>query len=134
MPSYQAEPRFTDPGTDAVNDSKLPKMREDCVLLCELLDLEQERFALLGIELGCLLYEQCIDIWIAPVDIGTTLGDECLKTRGSVTESAAGSLDQVLKALLTVALIESCPLEWSKPGANSDCLKVVDHGLGKVGE
>jgi hypothetical protein len=62
MPSYQAEPRFTDPGTDAVNDSKLPQMRVDCMLVCELLNFVQHRFALLGIELGCLLQEECIDI------------------------------------------------------------------------
>jgi len=57
MPSDQAETRFTDPGTDAVNDSKLPKMREDCMLVDELLDFVQQRFALLGIELSCLLQE-----------------------------------------------------------------------------
>jgi len=57
MPGYQAEPRFTDPGTDAVTDTKLPKMRKDCMLMDELLDFVQQRFALLGIELSCLLQE-----------------------------------------------------------------------------
>ena len=47
----------------------------------------QGRFALLAIELGCLLEEQCVNVRVPAVDVGTPFGDEYLKPGRCVTES-----------------------------------------------
>ena len=81
-----------------------------------------------------LLLEQRVDVWIAAIDVGATLGDECLEPCGGVAESAAGPLDEVLEPLLGEPLEESCPLERPQLGADAHGLKVIDHGLGEIGE
>ena len=134
MPGYQAKSGFPDPGADPVNDAKLPKMRVDCVLVHEQLDLVQRRFALFGVELGRLFLEERVDIWIAAIDVGAALRHECFKTCGGIAEAAARSLDQVLQPLLTVALIEGRPLERPQLGADAHRLQIVDHRLGEIGE
>ena len=94
--------------------------RVDRALLYELLHLLQHRRALLGVELGRLLLEQRIDVGVAAVGIGAALHHERLQARGGVAEGAAGALDDVLVALLRVALEESRPLQRPQLGADAD--------------
>ena len=107
-------------------------MRVDRALVHELLDLVQHRRALLGVELGLLLLEQRIDVGVAAVDVSAAFCHEGLQTRGSVAEGAAGTLDDVLEALLRISLEEGCPLERAQPGAYAYGLEVVEHGLGQI--
>src|SRR5215467_3831858 len=134
MTSYQGETRFADLGADTMNGSVLPQMHVDSALVHELLDLAKGRSALFGIELSRLLLKERVNLWIGTIDVGATLCDECLKTRGGVAEGAAGPLDDVLEPLLSVPLKESGPLERPQPGADAHCLEIVDHSLREIGE
>src|SRR5687767_12211564 len=113
----QAESRLPDTGTGAVDEGQLPKVRVDRALVHELLGLVQDRLPLLAVELGRLLLEQLVDVGIVAVDVGATLDDEGLQTRGGVAEGAAGTLNDVLVGLLRVALEERRPLERPQLGA-----------------
>src|SRR5262245_929253 len=103
MAGDQAQAGLGDARPDAVDERQLPDRRIDVPLLHELLNLMQDRFALLGVELGRLLFEEGIDIGIVAVDIGATLHHERLQPRRRIAESAAGTLDQVLVGLLRIA-------------------------------
>src|ERR1700736_4652292 len=111
VPLDQAEPRFLDPRTDAVEEAQLPQRREHRALVHELLHLVQRRFAPTVIELGGLFGKQRVEVRIAAVDKGAALRDEGLEARGGVAEGAARALDQVLEALLGVSLVKSRALE-----------------------
>src|SRR5215510_12930885 len=96
----QAEPRLADPRTSTIDEGQLPNRHVNGALEHELLDLVQRCLSLLGIEFGRLLLEQRIDVGVAAVYIGTSLRHKALKTRSSVAKRTAGTLYDVLVALL----------------------------------
>src|SRR5713226_9511132 len=129
----QAKPGLAHPRAGAVDEGLSPNRRVDCPLVHELLDLVQRRCAPRAIELARLLLEQRVDVGIAAVDIGASLDDESFKPGGGVAERAALALDEVLEALLRIALEEGRPLERPELGPDADLLDVVEHGLGQAG-
>jgi hypothetical protein len=64
----QTESGFPYPGANAIDGRLLPKRREDCALVDELLDPVQRRFTPRAIELARLLLERRVDVRIVAVD------------------------------------------------------------------
>src|SRR6266566_9601881 len=65
----QPEPRLLDPRPKGVDEGQLPDRRKHRLVMEELLDLVQQRRALLLIQLGGLLMEQLIDVGVAAIRI-----------------------------------------------------------------
>jgi hypothetical protein len=86
----------------------------------EFLHLVQRRLSLLEVQFALLFIHAALD-------------DKRLQARGGIAKRAAASLDDVLVALLRVALEESRTLEGPERGANADGLEVIEHCLGQVG-
>src|SRR5262249_36266114 len=129
----EAEPRLTDTWTHAVDESLLPKVGVNRLVVHDLLHLVQQSFAFLGIELGGLLLEELVKFGVAAVDIDAALGDEGLHSRGGIAEGAARSLNQIFVALLAIPLEERRALQRPKLSLDAHFREVVEHGLGKVG-
>src|ERR1051326_1662188 len=108
----EPEPRFLDPRADTAEERLLPQGRVDRPLVHELLNLVQRRRAPCRVEFGRLLGEQRVDLGIAAVDVDAALGDASLEPCRSVAERTALPLDEILQALLGVAL--------KKPRARAD--------------
>ena len=93
----------------------------------------QDRLALLRIELCRLLANEPVDVGIAAIRIGAGRGRERLDPGRRVPGDTAQAVDDVLQLLFLVRLEERRPLEWPKPRADPDGLKIVEEGLGVVG-
>ena len=65
MERDESEPGFLDPRAHAVQEPQLPERRRHDALVGQLLDLVQQRFAALGIELAGLLDEEVVHVGIA---------------------------------------------------------------------
>src|SRR5215475_13145050 len=71
----QAESRFLDAGADAIQEAQLPQRSEHDALVGQSLDLMQQRFTTLGIELAGLLDEEVVHVGVATVRVQTVLDE-----------------------------------------------------------
>src|SRR6266849_8688118 len=90
----------------------------------------EHRLTTLAIELGYLLAEEPVDVWVAAIHIGATPGHERLEPGRRTAERGARAQNEVLERLLDLSLVVRRPLERPKPHANAGGLKIVDHGFG----
>src|SRR3954452_9700745 len=93
----------------------------------------QNCFALLVVQLRCLLLKEIVDVGVAAMDIGAALGDESFDSSGGVAEGAAGVLDYILELPLAIPREESGPLQRPKFRPDSDGKQIVEYRLGQVG-
>src|SRR5437660_2153997 len=128
----QPEPRLADPRAKRVDEGQLPDRRVNRLVVEELLDLVQERRALLLIQLGGLLLEKLVDVGVVAIGISAALDDIGLQAGRGVAERAAAALNDVLELFVAIRLEEGRPLEWPQPGADSYFAQVVDHRLAEV--
>src|SRR6516162_2896327 len=91
----QAEPRLSDPRSDAVEKTELPDRRVDHPLREDLLHFIKDRGTLLVVKLDRLLLVERIDVRVVAIDIRAALDDECFKAGRSVAKGAAAAEDQV---------------------------------------
>src|SRR5919197_4748853 len=129
----QAEPRLLDPWADAVQERELPDRDEDLLLVHELLDLHEDRLALLPVELRGLLAEEPVDVRVAAVDVRAAGHHEGFEPRGRVAERSAGPVREVLVLLLRPLLEEGRALYRAQLRANPDVPEVVENRLLHVG-
>src|SRR5262245_64252666 len=129
----QAKPGLGDARPDAVQPTQLPDGRVHDLVVHELLDLDEDRLALLPVQLGGLLLEESVDIGVAAVGIDPLRVHERLQARGRVAQRRGAAPDQVAKLLLTILGEEGRPLERPQLYADADCLPVVGDGLTHAG-
>src|SRR5205823_4131225 len=112
----QAEAGLADPRAEAVDERQLPDRRVDRLLVKQLLDLFEDRRALLLIEFDRLLLKQLVDIRVVAVSVGAALDHIGLQASRRVAERAAAALDDVLQLFVAVRLKERRPLERPQMG------------------
>jgi len=96
----------------------------------ELLDLVQDRLALLAIHLGRLLAKEPVDVRVAAVRVQALGEYSRLDPRRGVTARRVGAEDEVLELLFLERLVESHPLHGAHGEVNPDGLQVIGHCLG----
>src|SRR5256886_3849227 len=121
----QPQTRLLHPGPVAVDERELPDRDEHRLLVHDLLDLVQQRLALLAIQLGSLILEERIDLRIAAVDIGTAGDDEGLQARRRVAKRAARRVREVLVLLVAVAGPVRGALDRPQLGPDAELLQIV---------
>src|SRR5262249_19776946 len=124
-----ADARFLDSRSYAVQAGVQPDRRDHDFIVDELLDALQSGLASLRIQFPGLLGEETVDVRIAAVDIGAATGDEGLDSRGGAAVRGARALDDALVLFFGPSLEEGCPLDRTQPHANPGGVEVVDHGL-----
>src|SRR5262249_42001168 len=95
----QTEPGLGHARADAVQPPKLPDWRVHDLLVDELLDLVEDRLALLPVQFRGLLLEEPVDVGIAAVCVDPLRVHERLKARRRVPERGRTALDHVAELL-----------------------------------
>src|SRR5437667_320171 len=96
----EAEPRLGDARPHTDQERRLEERQVHRLLVHELLDLVQDRLALLSVQLAGLLAEEPVDIGIPAVREHALGDDERLDARGRVAERGAALAMEVLELLL----------------------------------
>src|SRR5712692_1334113 len=126
----EPEPRLRDARTVPLQEGQLPDRQIHGLLVDQLLDAMQDRFALLPVELARLLSEEAVDVLIAPVRVEAARDRERLDPGGRVSKNTAQAVDDVLQLLLLIRLEEPGPLERAQPRADAHRLQIVEDRLG----
>src|SRR5438093_10438350 len=116
-----------------VEKAQLPERREHGLVVHELLQLDEDRLAALGIQLGRLLAEESLDVRVAAVGVHAVGGDEGLDSSGSVAGGAAAALDELPELLFPELAEERRALERMHLRDDPDHAEVIRHGLDNRG-
>src|SRR5262249_1904605 len=127
------EPRLGDPGPLAVDEGELPDGNDHRLLVYELLDLLQDRLALLSVLFARLLAKESVDVRVAAVHVGAASDDEGFQSLSRVAEGAVRRVRAILEFLLPEAVVERRALQRPERRADTDGPEVVDDGLLHVG-
>lgn len=111
-----AEPRFSDPWPDALQDDVLQDRHVDRTLVHYLLDLVEDRRAFPAVEFDRLLLVESIDIGIAAIGLGAAFDDKSFQSGRGVAKGGIADLDDILEFLVEVSLEKPRSLERPQPG------------------
>src|SRR5215470_6261095 len=132
MAGNEPEPGLPDTRAHSVEERELEDWSVHDARLDDLLHLLERRVAPLGVQLGGLLAEEAVEVWVAAVDVGAVGDHEGLEASGRIAKGAAGRLDDVLELLLRVGLEEGGTLQRHELDLDAYRLEVVHHDLGEV--
>src|SRR5437660_11473882 len=116
---------------DAPDEALLEDRRHQRLIGDDLLDLMEQGFALLSIELLGLLLEEVVDLGQRAVRIEAALGEERLEPRRRVAGRAGRADQEPLQLLLVPGGHERRALHCAHPGADPDALEIAADGLGQ---
>src|SRR6266446_546296 len=119
-----------DAGADAHQDAEVHDRREHRPVDRELLNLVQERFALLGVALARLLQEQIVDVGIAAVGVGALGLDERLHPARGVAGVPHRGEEEPAELLLLPVGVEGRALGRAHLHADAGRGQIVQHRLG----
>src|SRR5215467_12813201 len=127
----QAGARHLDARAHAPDESLLEDRRDHSLIGDDLLDLVEERFTLLPVELLGLLLKQIVDLRQRAVRVETALGEERLEPGRRVAGRAGRADQQAFQLLLVPRGHERGAFHGPHARADPDALQVAAHGLGE---
>src|SRR4030095_5859839 len=118
---------------DSPGEGLLVERRHEHAIGDDLLDLVEQRLALLAIELIRLALKEIFDLGHDTIRVGTVLGEERLEAGRGIARGAGGPDEEPRDLLLSPRGEEGGTLHGAHPAADADGLEIAGDGLGHGG-